>query len=1088
MVEATAADRVLLALADADWTGSESAAGRTVVRLSDALKASAESMADRVALLSTLSELEDEGLVESHATADQRTYTPTDRGRERAAEVRDRLADRVITAVDGHDEETVPLGEVDRYLPEPALPRALARLTDDGILYLEATVGEEFVDRETGLARLDDHLERTRTEGGRAVLVAGEPGIGKTTLVEECLARRETLATLEGVCRRDVPEPYHAVRAAIEPHLADSPFDRPEIDPEDAEALSDMRTALFADVADAVLDLAADGPVVLFLDDLHLAAEPTLELLDFLVDRLPEGPVLLAATYRPDDPAVDRLTDLEADWAAAGPHERIALAPFERADTRGLVEWLVGTRRVPGTFVDLVHERTGGVPLFVAETVTHLLDRGEIDPTRGIYPDAPGEIALSGAVEEAIDRRLAPLDDTALEIARTAALLGGAFDEAALERAVEIPDPDLREYVAVLVDAGLLERAGPDRLRFESGLVRETVAGGIPEDRRAVTHERIAAALEALAGDDPERAGAVAGHLERAGERERALEAWLDAADHAETVYAQELALEAYRHALDLAREVGDDRRVLDTLEGMGEVQALVGEHDAATRTLEYLLTEADDPQRKQRAARKLAAQQRAWGEYDDAIETADRGLAAGESDTPEACRLLLTKASALIESGQQPDTQAALLDEALALARDLDDPELRGLALRGQVGRVWRQTPGATDDETITRMEEAIDLLEEAGDETTRTRSLTNLGAVYHFSGQIRDAKPYQAEALERFREMGHRKSALTANQNLACILMELHTYRDGDRERAMEQFEEVIEEAKALNDDPILAMATMNTVHLLWKGYHRGEAALERAHTALERAQAIDAARIELWSSNFLARLTLYVADDPDGAREHAERQVEIGRRAGRGMDTAVGLIHTGAIHRERGDLPAALEAHREALDVATENDLPAQELDARAELVRVHLARDDVETARRHVRRLEDRLDDGILDVPADLQSPVQTGVRRPMLAAHGARPRLARAEGEYDRAIRGFEFARAAAVAVDNRRYELEYGHELGTTLVEAGNRERARRVLADARERAADADLHRFRRKCERALDGLAGDGSVVDRDGAAGDR
>lgn len=1071
MSDPDTADLVLLALAGDD-PGTDDGA-HSVVELGQRLEMGARTMADRIALLSTLSDLAGRGLVEERPAGDDRTvYALTTAGRERASALYDSVAERRIEVRNGTT-RAIRLGEADEYLPEPAVARALARLTDDDVLYLQDEVQRRFVDRTAELDRLKRHLEATRQEGGRAVLVTGEAGIGKTTLASEFLGDAgESTLVLEGVCRRAGTEPYHAVREALEPHLDDSPFDRPAVELDDAQALADMRTSLFADVADALLGLADDRAVVLFLDDLHVAAEPTLELLEFLFERVPDGPVLVVATYRPADLGHERLAEIADEWADADHVDRIDLGPFERDDTRGLVEWLVGTRRVPGTFVDLVHDRTGGVPLFVKESVTRLIDRGEVDARHDIYPESAGEIGLSGAVEEVVDRRLEPLDDTAMRIVRTAAVLGEAFDLAVLAEATNVPAGDLREYVAVLVDAGPFERAGPDRLRFASGLVRETVAEAIPDGHRTDYHERIAAALEAVAGDDPERAGAVARHFENAGRPERALSAWLEAAEYAEAVYAQELALEAYQHVLDLAREVDDQEQVLDALEALGKIYALLGDHDAATRSLEYVLTEADDRVRQQRAARKLAGQQSNWGEYDAAVETADRALELGPSEGEEACRLLLTKANALIESGQDPETQDELLDEALELARDLEDPELHGLALRGRVGRVWRQTPGAVDEETIAMAEEAVDRLAEAGDESTVARSLTNMGAVYHFAGRIREAKPYQEEALDRFREMGHRAAALTANQNLACILMELHTYRDGDREAAMEQFQEVIAEGKALNDEPNLAMSHMNTVHLLWKGYHRGEAALERAHEALDRAQAIDAARIEMWSSNFLARLTLYVADDPESAHEHASRQVEIGKRAGRQMDTAVGLIHTAAIDRETGDPAAALDSLEEALAVATDHDLPAQELDARAALVQVHLELDDVAAARRHVEQIEDRLDDPALDVPSKLQSPVKTGVRRPMLAAHGARPRLARAAGDLNRAVRGFEAARASAIAVDNRRYEVEFGLELGVTHREAGDPVHARRALEDARDRAGDADLDRFRRKCERELDRL----------------
>lgn len=1061
----------------------EAPAARSIAGIGEAIGTDAGSVATRIELLSALEDLRDRGLVAERTRAvgraegERKVYELTEAGAEYVADRRAALRDREIVVRDDDTERTVTLGAMDQYFDAEPLVRACSRLTEDGVVRLTDGVDQRFVDRETELETLEGLLDAA-TDGTRgAAIVSGEGGIGKTTLVERAaeIARQRGLTVLSGDCRREADRPYGPIREALEGVDEDraSPFESVAGEVSDYEQFDAQRSVLFTKVTDRFEEIAGDDGLLLTLDDLQWVAESTLALVDQLTASADAG-VVVIGTYHPGEiasegPLATALADELGERA-----ERIDLDAFDRRDTRALIQWVLDTRDVPASFVGAVHEHTGGNPLFIEETVTDMLEEGRVNPEYRSYPESVGEIDVPDEVHAVIETRLDRLDDDGIDVLERGAILGDAFDPEHLVAAASVDEPTAREYIDLLVDAQIW-RVTDGGVRFESGVVRTTVLDRLDDDRRRRLHAEVAATIERVREDPSDWHATIASHYTAAGDLERALDHTVAAGDRAKGVYAHEDAIDRYQQALTLASDLDREDRVLGLLEEIADVERVLGRYEDADRNLQYVQERTDDDELLRRVHRKRSGIAHQRGDYDAAVDAADRGLAIGNRDTPEACRLLIAKAGALIESGQDPATQEALLDEAVQLARELDDPELRGHALKARVDRVWRQTPGAVDDDTIATAERAIDLLEEAGDEEAVIESLNSLGAVHHFSGRIREAREYYEKLLTRTDEIGHRRRTLLAKQNLACGLMELSTYRDGDPDPAKQLFEEVIEEGETLAHDPAVVMALMNTVHLRWKGYHRGDAAHERAQEALQRAQAVDAARAAMWSSNFLARLALYVRDDPETAREHADRQVRIAQRAGRGMDTAVGTIHQGVIDREIGEYEAARDRFEAALDVAIEHDLPAQELDARAELVRVHLARDDIETAREHVEQLEARLDDPALDVPAQLRSPVQTGVRRPMLAAHGARPRLARATGDLDRAIRGFEAARGTAVAVDNRRYEVEYGHELGRTLRRAGDHERAREVLSDARDRAADADLRRFQRRCESELDRLDGE-------------
>jgi hypothetical protein len=164
-------------------------------------------------------------------------YVLTDDGERRAAAVRDAVLEREVT-ITGEAATTVRLADVDEYLPEPALPRALARLTDDGTIRI-ASSGETFVNRETELAALETLVDRVAGGDPAAVLVEGAAGVGKTTLVTDRLAdvaRSADLQVSVGRCQAELSDPYRAVRDALGAVLERDPFATDGSAPTDASA------------------------------------------------------------------------------------------------------------------------------------------------------------------------------------------------------------------------------------------------------------------------------------------------------------------------------------------------------------------------------------------------------------------------------------------------------------------------------------------------------------------------------------------------------------------------------------------------------------------------------------------------------------------------------------------------------------------------------------------------------------------------------------------------------------------------------------------------------------------------------------
>ncbi len=393
----------------------------------------------------------------------------------------------------------------------------------------------EFVGRRAELERLRAswggvQMHRDR----RIVLIAGEPGIGKTRLAHRFAsgALAEHATVLVGRCSEEPLAPFE-------------PFAEALAQAGTAEALrpadtgdSGARHRLFDTVDSALTDLAAVAPLLLVIDDFHWADQGTLLLTSFLVRSGRAGPMLVIGTYR--DTELGRRTPLTAALAELGRG-----GALDRIDLRGLPvdDIATLTRAALGTdeIASRVHVRTAGNAFFAEEVLRRLAESGP-----QVVPES---------VRHAVGVRLSRMSDEANELIAAAAILGFQHDAHALQGTGGL-EPDVAEAALdEILRARLLRpAAAAQRFEFAHALVREVVHDECNVLRRARLHRRAAEALSAL-GESR--------HLE-----EIAMHPF-EAASTADARRAAEMLERAGRRALDrLAYEDASDRfdRALDAL------------------------------------------------------------------------------------------------------------------------------------------------------------------------------------------------------------------------------------------------------------------------------------------------------------------------------------------------------------------------------------------------------------------------------------------------------------------------------------------------------------------------------------------
>ncbi len=446
------------------------------------------------------------------------------------------------------------------------------------------------------------------------------------------------------------------------------------------------RFGVLRQAARLLASAARRGPVLLVFDDLHRAAEETLELFTFLAAEPLPGPVLLLGTHRTGEvhPA------LTAALARLAPGEpaRVYLGGLAEDATEALVRALVG-RDVGGRALRAVHRRSGGNPFFVRE-LARLLSDG----------DGAALDAVPAGVRDVIRHRLGSLTPGARDLLRRAAVIGRDVDPDVLS-ALSQDGEALLDALDEALEAGFLtDRAEPDEpdgapgLRFAHALVRDTLYQDLSRPRRAHLHTAVAEAVEALHAD---RADVLAHHFGRAGTRATAARAAhhaRTAALRAEERFAPHEAARLWREAVAAHDRSGEDlpRERLEAVMGMVRALAVTGRLEEARHHRARAVAAAEELGDAELAAQVITAFDvpALWPRNDDealarrVAGAAERTLAALPEDRLEQrARLLCALALELrgAATGRGPDA-ARLAEET---ARGLGDPALLCLALNAR-------------------------------------------------------------------------------------------------------------------------------------------------------------------------------------------------------------------------------------------------------------------------------------------------------------------------------------------------------------------------------------------------------------------
>ena len=379
------------------------------------------------------------------------------------------------------------------------------------------------VEREREVAQLDTMLEEAIEGEGRAVLIEGPPGIGKSRLMAEF--RRRALADGALVLNARAGElerefPFGVVRQLFEAVVAGSDalsgaaaparvvFQSPD---ENGTATGDASFAALHGLYWLALNLAAEQPLLLEIDDLHWCDRPSLRFLAYLVRRLEGQPVLVTASVRTGDPPTDAalLAEIANDPATA----HIRPGPLSEEAVGALVARRLGAEP-DRAFREACHRTTGGNPLLVRQLL-NALETDQVKPDAA-HADVVRAIG-SRAVSSSVLLRLARLPGEASAVARAVAVLGEGADLPAVAGVSGLDEAQVAGTMAALARAEILRPDPPPG--FVHPLVRDAVYQGLPLGERELLHARAAGVLRRIGASLDQVAGQLM-HTPRRGDEE----------------------------------------------------------------------------------------------------------------------------------------------------------------------------------------------------------------------------------------------------------------------------------------------------------------------------------------------------------------------------------------------------------------------------------------------------------------------------------------------------------------------------------------------------------------------------------------
>ncbi|HEY8757800.1 MAG TPA: AAA family ATPase [Candidatus Limnocylindria bacterium] len=640
------------------------------------------------------------------------------------------------------------------------------------------------IGRDRELDTLEEQLVAAIAGRGRAVLVSGEAGLGKSALLRRFVERARARGTrvLIGECTEiEARRPFGPFIDAF--LSADLPLP-PELAQGGPGALPVAeveRYRVHLAFAERLADAARDQPIVAIIEDLHWADEATNELVPYLARKLRDARVLLLLTYRSDE--LHRLHPLNHVLAELGRGRLADDVRLKRLTLEEVGEVIKAALALAGSptaeFRQTLFEHTEGNPFFVEEVLRALVEQGELEYRDGAWhrTKAVAELTIPASVRDAVQQRLLGLEPRARKAMHIAAVIGQHFDFEVLIAVSGLDETALLETIKAAIDAQLVreetDAEGNETYAFRHALSREAVLAELLQRERRQLHRAVGEAIERLAGSAPGvRAEELAYHFDEARESARANRYHGLAAERSLRMAAPLGAIRHLERAIELAPD--DDPTLVTLLLRLADIALTVADTQRALRAVEHaraLAEERGDVLAAGEAIRRIAQCRWYLGETAQAMEIARSGVALLEPMGPSAPLAACYAELARLAMIDNRDEAVELGERAAVMARQVGarETEINAMNTVGSALSIGRHQMA----EGIAVLRRGYAMAEEHGFPMEAGRALNNiLAALSTSDAGFSEMQKIHVESLAHAKKHGQRDDALLSRDVLYKFL----------------------------------------------------------------------------------------------------------------------------------------------------------------------------------------------------------------------------------------------------------------------------------------------------------------------------
>ncbi|MCZ6874845.1 MAG: AAA family ATPase [bacterium] len=690
-----------------------------------------------------------------------------------------------------------------------------------------------FVGRGHELELLRERLHWAKSGRGQAVSIAGEAGLGKSRLLYEFrhLLGKQEVTFWEGRCSPygtaeaylplidllkqcfhiepgdtgsvitdkvvselqrlgaevETTAPYILHLLAVEQTQSGTAAAPPEI----------FKQRICAALHQTLLQAAAQRPLIIALEDVHLADTTSIDFVTLLLDRMAASPILLICTYRPE---------FISTWSRKSYHSSITLTRLSQPESRQLLQGLLDSDQVQDALVDIVVDKSDGVPFFLEELVHTLHETGAIAYRNQqwclTHPDAALQVPVS--VHDVLMARIDRLPAGAKRVLQMGAVIGREFSWALLRTVAGVADADLRSLITALTDAELIYEQGVaarTTYLFKHALTQEVAYHSLLSTVKRRLHQQIGEAILAHYHDELEEwTGSLARHFVQAGDTQKALLYLGQSGQRALRVYANAEALHAFTQAVEilnsLAETIETRRQRVALMLRLASIHVLLGHYGESLPFFHQALEQAREAGDRQVVAHletRIGRVRYNLGEYDAAIAGLERGLelATDINDTTRMAICYQSLGYVYFSSGGLPQAIDCFMN-ARRLSETTDNRS--GVV----VASTFLSNAYARSGHVATAVElgqHALALSEPLQDERRIAWACIMLAQAYNLSGVFSEA----SSLLQRALQLCDRVGDFLGRAWVHIWCGELYAIRDQDYTTALNYARHVIEMGKA-------------------------------------------------------------------------------------------------------------------------------------------------------------------------------------------------------------------------------------------------------------------------------------------------